>query len=107
MIEIELPRTIKVGGFTYTIEVSAEHDRDLQGRALWAEHSGALKRIRVDSQCSSEQFAESFGHELLHALDCVYNNNKLTEEDTNGLAQGLFQVLEQLGIRFVKPHDRR
>ena len=102
MIEIKVPSSIKVGGYDYIIEVSPEHDKELEDFDNWGEHSARLKRIRIRSRCSEQQFSETFLHEILHAVDEVYNHHGLNNEIVSALSQGLFQVLEQLGIRFKK-----
>jgi len=44
---------------------------------------------------------EGFIHEILHAVNQVYLNAQIEQEDTiEPLAEGIWQVLEQLGIQF-------
>ncbi len=102
MIEIKIPSIIKVGGFDYTVEVSESHNKELSANSNWGEHSGMLRRIRISSECSPQQFSQTFMHESLHAIDTVYQDGKMNEVATSALANGLLQVFEQLGVRFIK-----
>jgi len=102
VLEIPLPEMIKVGGFNYTIKVDAENDTLLTDNGNWGEHSGRQRVLRILSTAPAQQFSETFLHEVLHAIDCVYHYNGLNNEDVTALSNGLFQVMEELGIRFVK-----
>lgn len=96
-----LPKSIKIGGFDYAIEISDYHNQELEAKTAWGDHSEFLKRIRVASGCSSQQFSQAALHEILHAVDFVYNNGNLSEDAVSALSNGLHQILEQLGIRFT------
>ena len=41
-----------------------------------------------------QKIEECFIHEMLHAIDCIYNSNKMEEDVINRLSQGLYQVLK-------------
>ena len=101
-MDIKIPKTIKIGGFDYTIEINPEQDRELQSNNNYGECAHDLRRIRFRSNLSEPQFAASFLHETLHAVDGIYCNYKLSEDENSQLSNGLFQVFEQLGIRFVR-----
>ena len=102
MLEIPLPEMIKVGGFNYTIKVDAENDTLLTDNDSWGEHSGRQRVLRILSTAPEQQFSKTFIHEVLHAIDMVYQSNKLNDEEVSAISNGLLQVLEELGIRFVK-----
>jgi len=102
MIEIKLPKSIKVGGFDYKIDISLRRDKQLKDNDNWGEHSGRNREISIVSDCSPQQFSSTFIHEALHAVDCVYQQSELTDKQVSALSHGLHQVLEQLKIRFVK-----
>ncbi len=55
-IEIKLPGTIKVGGFDYSIEVSAQHDTELKDANLLGQCSHGLGRIRILSGGTPQSF---------------------------------------------------
>ncbi len=102
MIEIKIPKKLKVGGFDYSLEMSEYHDRELWDAENWGEHSVKLRRIRISTGCSVQQFSETFWHEIIHAVDTVYQGSKLSNDEVAALSNGLFQVLEQLGVRIVQ-----
>ncbi len=101
MTSINIPKTFKIGGFDYTFEVSPEHDRELNSNGNQGECSHTMRRIIVRSNLTPQQVSETFLHECIHAVDGVYCNYKLTEDEVYQLGNGLFQILEQLGIRFT------
>ena len=101
MYEIKIPASIKIGGFDYLVEVSEYHTTELRDNSNWGEHSERQRRIRFDPTALPQQISQTFIHEIVHAVDAVYQGRKLTEDSTHAMANGLLQVLEQLGIRFV------
>ncbi len=102
MVEIKVPATLKIGGFDYSVEVNVIHDRELRSDGNWGQCADRLRRIRIESTSLPQQFSETFLHEVLHAIDGIYGHYELKEEQYHHLGQGLLQVFEQLGIRFVK-----
>ncbi len=102
MVEILLPSTIKIGGFDYEIKVDGETDTLLIDNDNWGEHSGRQRLLRIKSTAPPQQFSKTFIHEILHAIDLVYQNGKLSNEEVSAISNGLLQVLEQLDVRFVK-----
>ena len=103
MYEIQIPDTIKVGGIDYTIRHTKESDKDLVDADRWGSHSERQHCIDLRTDCSPQQKSATFIHECLHAIDTVYLSKQIGDERIiGGLESGLLQVLEQLGIRFVK-----
>ncbi len=104
MLEIPVPSIITIGGFDYTVETSPRHDEELREDNKWGETSALLRRIRVTTECSAQQFNSTLLHELLHGVSNVYlpNETGLTEGQTKGMANGLFQIFRQLGISFTR-----
>ena len=98
--EIPLPKRIKVGGFTYTIDLSKKRNQELQSKTCWGDQSPQLRRISIDTTISIEQFTESTIHEFVHAADDIYAGSSLKEDDVASISQGLFQIFSQLGIQF-------
>jgi hypothetical protein len=101
MQEIMLPASIKVGGLDYTVQYSPEMDKELRGGECFGDHNYWLQRIRLRMDLQPQGLTQSFIHEILHAVDAVYLNKQLSENTIDPIAQGLTQVFEQLGIRFV------
>lgn len=97
---MRLPGTIKVGGYSYSIDVSEEACLDLESKVAFADHSNLLKRIRLNRRATPQQIDNDFLHETLHAIGHVYFDDELDEKTVSALANGLQQVLGQLGIHF-------
>ncbi len=102
MIEVKIPKKIKIGGFTYTVKLDKATALEMKKQNLYGQCVGTAREIRLDTDQSAEQISATFIHEVIHAVDDVYTNSSLTEMENKGLANGLYQVIEQLGIRFVK-----
>lgn len=96
-MEIEIPKSIKVGGKTYSIlypYVFTERT-DLRGQTC----SDTLEikisdQLKTGEKFHTENIQETFIHEVLHAVDIIYNSNKLEEDEITRLGEGLFQVLK-------------
>lgn len=99
---VKIPKVVKVGGFTYRVEVSGEMDKDLESRSLYGDCSGHRRRIGLWSHQTGQEMSQTFLHECLHTIVSVYCANRLEEDHIRGMAHGLHQILEQLGVRFVK-----
>ena len=99
--KIKIPASIKIGGYDYEIEVSEYHTTELRDNSNWGEHSERQRRIRFDPTALPQQISQTFLHEIIHAVDAVYQGRKLTEDSTHAIANGLLQVFEQLGVRFI------
>ena len=96
---MEIPESIKVGGHTYQVIVRLGVWREAgnHGESL---HN--LQEIRLEKLQSPEMLESAFIHEILHCVDRVYNNHNLAEETVDALAEGLYQVLSDMGITFTK-----
>jgi hypothetical protein len=101
MIEIVIPKKIRVGGLNYNIEVNDATAKEMESSSLYGQCSGTLQRIRLWSRATPQKVSGTFIHEVLHAIDDVYDNSEITEKQNTVLANGLLQIMEQLGIRFV------
>ena len=97
MKEIIIPKNIRVGGRTYTVIYPYKFK---EKKTLIGQCDNLLQEIRLaDSDESGNRLAEdsiisAFLHEVLHAIDYVYNNNSLEENSINSLAEGLLQVFD-------------
>jgi len=100
LVKIILPAAIKIGGLNYKIEMNEVADRELDARREYGAACSMLKRIRVRSNMDDQQFNLTFLHELVHVIDDVYVGDELSERQIGRIANGLYQVFEQLGISF-------
>ena len=101
MIEIKLPKKIKVGGLTYRVKIVK--DQSLKADHLWGKTISLTQEMLLEVEAPPERFSEAFIHELIHTVDAIYLGDRLKEEDIIPLANGLHQALESMGVRFVKP----
>jgi len=101
VIEIKIPHVIKVGGLDYPIlfepipDDDGEHDN-------WGWWRNNPRMIKIHPEADDVRCSTTFWHEILHAIDDTILGNRLTEQDTKNLEVGIHQVLEQMGVRFVK-----
>lgn len=102
MYEIKIPKEIKIGGIDFAIKMDEVTHISLNDRSNRGEHSDRCRLISIDNSLSSQDISITFTHECCHAVDSIYCNNELSEYQIRGMAHGIHQVLEQLGIRFVR-----
>ena len=98
---IKIPKQIKVGGHMYKV-IYPYHFKERTDRI------GACDFIKSeivigDDDGNGEKRGQStieqtFFHEMLHAIDKVYNANKLEEETVERLSEGLYQVLKDSNL---------
>ena len=102
MKEIKIPKSIQMGGFDYTIETGKKVSSELNSRGAWGVTAQDLLTIRLDYNASPQQLSNTFLHESIHAIDHIYLQDVLKDDQVAVIANGLHQLLEQLGIRFVR-----
>lgn len=102
MIEIEISSPVKIGGLDYSIESDTESDKYLRSIQAFGAHNAWLQWIKLRTDLTPQGFSQAFIHEVLEAGNNTYLNNKLDDSSIDPLASALTQVMEQLGIRFVK-----
>lgn len=97
---MKIPKQIKVGAHIYTVDESYTFTERFD-RA--GDCDGEKKHIRLMphdgfSKVAKSSHQLSFLHEMIHAVDQVYNGNDLKEETVERLSQGLYQVLKDNGF---------
>ncbi len=102
MVEVRIPRRVRIGGFDYKVVMSQRFDEELQSDRDWGQCTDIMRRILISTEGKPQQISQTFIHEVLHAIDGIYGTNKLEEAEIHALSNGLLQVFEQLGIRFIK-----
>lgn len=104
----QLPKSVKVGGHTYRVlfPYGFRERTDLAGQT---DHQLLEMRIaEVDSSGNVRApttVEETFIHELLHAVDRVYNGHSLSEEQVMRLSEGLYQTLKDSGLLALQPPE--
>ena len=96
---MKIPESIKVGGSTYKIYFDEHlwHNEGVRGQVDYTNQI-----IKLDTYGHPELIAETFLHEMTHVIDKHLNNKSLTEDEIDIIAEGLFQVLGDLGITFER-----
>ena len=96
---MKIPKTIKVGGHTYEVVIDEHlwHNENLHGQV---DYNNQV--ITLDTYGHPQQLSATFIHEVLHAIDRYFNNKALTEDEIDSMAEGLFQVLSDMGITFER-----
>lgn len=86
---MKIPKTLKVGGHTYKVElvdrVETDKGEDNCGDCEWQ-----LNRIRIKKSLPQSQLEETFLHELIHALD-----TDMSEKEVNNLGFKLYMALKE------------
>ena len=102
MKSMKIPKTIKIGGrlykviYPYTFEGATE--------PLYGLHDSAGQTIKLakkdefGANRNKESIYHTFLHEVIHAIDNVYNGGRLNawekgEETVDSIAEGIMQLL--------------
>ena len=91
-----LPKSVALGGHTYKViyPYTFKENNDLCGQV---DHQSLEIRVAAVKQNGAprppSKIHETFLHELLHAVDCIYNNSQLDEATISRLSEGLWQGL--------------
>ena len=104
---MHIPKTVKVAG--HILDVSLPPFID--GGDSEGEYESGLSTLFIAERTMSGEKAINqtaqvkdacFIHELLHAIDDVYNNAALPEEQIHRLSEGLYQVIIDNPLIFTK-----
>ena len=92
--KVVVPNEIQVGSFKYSIHFD-EALTDAYGRRI------ALRQLILlaPDNTPTHNFV-SLLHEILHVANDHFCNSKVEEERIDGLAEGLTQALQSMGIEF-------
>ena len=100
--KVKIPKKLKVAGHSYKVCRNPQLTKELESEGYRGSHSDFLRVIEMRDDLSDEETSCTFVHECIHACDVVFCCAHLSESDIKGMANGLHQILEQLGVRFVK-----
>ncbi len=100
--EIQIPSTVKIAGFDFEVRMSSITDGELECADLYGQTHNRKQIIRMNQTETPQHISECFIHEVIHAVNGIFTDSKMTENQVQSSAAGLHQVFEQLGIRFVK-----
>lgn len=91
-----IPKKVRICGFDYDIKYQDDLDHT-QGCA--GVHLPEKLEIRLLSRgIDPRRTEQTFIHEVLHAVDVLYGNDKLSEEQCSSLSNGIYQVFSDNGL---------
>jgi hypothetical protein len=101
---MKIPRTIKIGA--QRIKVVVVPSVVMDDEEVLGISKSVIGRIEVASrfegyEVPEDSMADTFLHEVIHATSCTYGCD-LTENQVNGLAGGLLQVIRDNNLDFRK-----
>jgi len=93
---MRLPKVIKIGGHVFEVKRVKRCEDDADGF-----YDLTKQLITIDEE-NRKYEGQVLLHEVLHAIDYVYNNAILTEEQVERLSQGLYDFLRNNKIEWRK-----
>ena len=96
---MNIPKEIKCAGHTYTVNFERNLLRNNGNRGYVLFHE---ETILIDDKMNEALTAIAFLHETIHVIDAIMLQSKLDEDQTEQLAEGLYQLFLGMGINFVK-----
>lgn len=98
MVVIRVPRSIKIGG--HNIRIVYNRDLAASGERARIDWNRLVISVHPDKAASVK--GQGLLHEFVHGVDTIYLNRQIEREEIiDPLAEGLWQILEQLGVEFV------
>jgi hypothetical protein len=88
---MKIPESVQIGGHVYKVDLGWLPER---GSTRVGEVNHDTHIIGVLRRPSQSAMEETFIHEVVHAVDLVYNNSALGEDEVDALSQGLYQALK-------------
>ena len=101
MIKVKIPKKVQVGGHTYKVKVGGKVNVELRASNWRGSHSAIEREIEIADDYPEQDISSTFIHECLHSVNVIYCNGELGEGQVEGIGNGIHQILEGIGIRFV------
>lgn len=103
---MNIPNEIQIGGHvvTTTLDYLFRERADVFGQFSCAQ--GVIRITGVDGSgvpIARSLVEQVWWHEVVHAIDRVFNGSKLDDDTTERLSQGIYQVVQQL----MAGHERK
>jgi hypothetical protein len=99
---VKIPATLTIGAHRYTVQEDYTFSErgDLCGQVIYSQCLIRLAgRDDLNAPIARSQVEQAFCHEVIHAIDHVYcggGQSKLSDAQTDQIAQGMYQVLLQM-----------
>ena len=93
---MKIPNKIRIAGHDYKVKWD---DKNLPKEDSIGDIDNDFKEIRLCKHYKSKraraqsEIERCLFHEILHGIDCHYNNDSLSEKAVDRLSNGLYQVL--------------
>ena len=98
-MKIRIPKEVQSGGVTYQVKWDESARQRLETEGCNGQCNKQDLIILISPKMA--RVAQTFIHEIVHAIDYEYCQGTLTEVQVDSLATGFLQVLRQLGIELV------
>lgn len=92
---------VQIGGHRFEIIVTDKELLNDDKESIWGQYRSTDGKILISKRAGAHM-GETLIHELMHAVDCIYNDNSLDEAAVDALAQGWYQILQQKDAWKVK-----
>jgi len=96
---MKIPESIKVGGRIYEVRFVNNLWRNTGNKGFITFNSHL---IELDASLPEPDIGVVFIHEVIHAGDKQYGGNTLAEDKTDIVAETIYQVFSDMGIRFER-----
>lgn len=100
-MSVKLPDKVKIGGHWYKVLFPYKFVERIDINGLTDHDTVEIKISEGDGisqKLAESKIMETFFHEIIHAIDYIYNANSLDEPTVKRLAQGLYQFLTDNGL---------
>lgn len=97
---MKIPKRIKVGAHTFEV-ISGYNfkNKNVVGMCAVNEDKILLSdKTNRGNPLAPVALQSTFFHEMLHAIDAIYNGSTLKEQEVCSLCEGLLQVLTDSGL---------
>lgn len=88
---MQIPKKVRICGLDY--EVIFSDDLYLTDGCYGTHNSSTLQITLQNHTLNRQRQEQVFLHELMHAVDVHYLNNKLSEDQVDQIANGIFQIM--------------
>jgi hypothetical protein len=100
VINVDISKGIKVGGFDYTVDTGDRAFRMVDADGDYGQCDNQNHIISLNTKVDVPLLSKVFLHEVIEAVNYIYCDNKIEHEKIQQLSFGLHQVCESLGLRF-------
>ncbi len=99
--KINTSKGFDLGCFHFEVLIDKSIAVDLRDRQRFGECSSSQQTIKISSDFKPDQYHNTFLHESIEAINAIYCNGELKQNDITNLANGLAQVIKSLGVIFT------